>query len=599
MKLKVNTLFPPSLWTRQTILFAGSLFAKFLLFNLIWCMQTTFTSFSFVGLYLNMALAALIFLAPYAIGRQKGLQYGILFLLDAFLIANLMYSRTYYAAIPLDSYGIASNLSDFTASVYDSLRWIDLLFPLSSLACLYASRKNRQSAGFPSRKAYLATTGVVCGLTLGLNTLHGGFKNAYASLQNANYHTCGVPIYTLFGHLYYQALQEKDLFTPEIGQQIEQWKAQQPSYQPLPDSVPIRTNLVVILCESLESWVLERTVDGHEITPCLNALLKEPTTLYAPQVLTQVAGGRSIDGQLLLNAGMLPIQSGSYSMKYPQNTYFTLTKALKEERGARSYLLTVDKPIVWNQGVIAKAFGIDTVLSKSSWVLDEKVGSRKKLGDESFFRQTTEKLRKGEIWPEGEPAYIQCVTYSGHGPFILPDELKRITIAGDYPQRMKDYLVMANYTDHAIQQLINYLKTRSDYDQTLIVITGDHEGLASDRVPLTQSASGKGIVSDKPFTPFIVVNSPISMRYEKVMGQVDMYTTLLNLLRLDNYPWKGLGQSILDPTKPAFAISPQLQLEGSTEGIATDIIQHAEKAYTISDWMIRFDYLKPKKDLPK
>lgn len=592
MKLKVSTLLPSSLWTRQTLLFTGSLFAKFLLFNLIWCIQTTFTSFSFVELYLNMTLASLILLAPYALGRLRRVQYILLFVLDAFLVANLMYSRTYYSAIPLDSYGLASNLSDFTASVYDSLRWIDCLFPLSSLACLYASHKLRQARqSFPSRKAYLATTSTICILALGLNSLHGGFKQAYASLQNANYHTCGVPIYTLFGHLYYQALQGKDQFTPEIGQQIEQWQAQQPVYKPLSDTISIRTNLVVILCESLESWVLERTIAGHEITPCLNKLLKEPTTLYAPQVLTQVAGGRSIDGQLLLNAGMLPIQSGSYSMKYPQNTYFTLTKALKEAWNARSYLLTVDKSIVWNQGVIAKAFGIDTVLSKPCWILDEKVGSRKKLGDESFFRQTTEKLKRGEIWPEGEPAYLQCVTYSGHNPFILPDELKHIRIEGDYPQRMKDYLTMANYTDHAIQTFINYLKTRSDYNRTLIVITGDHEGLAGDRAALVQSNGGKGIVSDKLFTPFIVVNSPVGMRYEKVMGQVDMYTTLLNLLRLDQYPWKGLGQSILDPAKPAFAVSPQLQLEGSTEGVSTEIVQHAEKAYAISDWMIRYDYL--------
>lgn len=81
-------------------------------------------------------------------------------------------------------------------------------------------------------------------------------------------------------------------------------------------------------------------------------------------------------------------------MKYPTNTFFTLTQAMKEKYGARGYLLTVDKQIVWNQGAVAKAFGIDTLLTKPCWILDEKVGSRKKLGDESFFRQCVEKLKK-------------------------------------------------------------------------------------------------------------------------------------------------------------------------------------------------------------
>lgn len=591
MKSFTNSLFPQKLWTRQTIVFGGGLFFKFILFNIIWCLQTTFTSFSFPELYLNAALATLILLLPYAYFRQGWLQLVVMFLLDGLLIANLMYSRTYYSVIPLDSYGLAGNLSDFTASIYDSLRWSDFFFPLSTLLCIYLFITEKNKSATTIKWHYLTTIGFVLLLSVGLNATKGGFKTAYDSLQNANYHTCGVPMYSLFGHLYYNTLQTKDVYTPQVEETIRTWQAEQPTYKPLPDSIPTRTNLVVILCESLESWVLEREVEGHEITPCLNALLKEPTTLFAPKVLTQVAGGRSIDCQLLLNAGMLPIQNGSYSMKYPHNTFFTLTKAMKEKYGARGYLLTVDKEIVWNQGAVAKAFGIDTLLTKPCWILDEKIGSRKKLGDASFFRQCVDKLRHGEIWKENEPAYFQCVTYSGHNPFILPEESKYISFKGTYPQRMKDYMCMANYTDHAIKQFIDYLKTRSDYDRTLIVITGDHEGLAADRAPLCHSAEGKGIVSDKPFTPLIVVNSPVTMRYEAVMGQVDMYTTILNLMKLDDYPWKGIGQSILDPDKAPFAIGSQMNAEGNIGHMPASEKEHAEKARTISDLMIRFDYL--------
>lgn len=77
---------------------------------------------------------------------------------------------------------------------------------------------------------------------------------------------------------------------------------------------------------------------------------------------------------------------------------------------------------------------------------------------------------------------------------------------------------------------MEYLKTLPQYDETLIVITGDHEGLATYREELCNAPGGKGIVSDKTFTPFIIVNSPVGMRYDKVMGQIDMYPTLLNLL---------------------------------------------------------------------
>lgn len=563
----------PLLWTKPTIMYGSCIFFKFMAFNLIWCLQTTFSSFSTIELYVNNLFAMLLCLLPYACFRRNGWQIAVLFLLDALFVINLMYCRTYNTFIPLESYGLASNLTDFTSSVYDSFHWTELLLPLSTLLCIILWEKEKGEQ--PSRvmcSAYFVPLGVAFLLSAGLALTKGGFKKAYASLQTANYYTCGTPMYTVFGSLLYDALHQQEVFSPEMRQTILQWQHRQPSYKPLPDSIPGRTNLVIILCESLESWVLERTMEGKEITPYLNKLLREPSTLYAPRVLTQVKGGRSIDGQLLLNAGMLPIENGTYSMLYPDNTFFTLTKALKQKHGARGYLLTVDKKITWNQSVVAEQFGIDTLLSKPCFKLDERVGSRKKLGDVSFFKQCVEKLKRKEVWPEGEPAYFQCVTYSGHNPFILPPKLQRISFTGNYPQKMKDYMITANYTDYAISQFIDYLKTRSDYDRTLIVITGDHEGLAADRAPLCASAVGHGIVSDKPFTPFIVVNSPVAMRYEAVMGQVDMYSTLLNLMRLDDYPWKGMGQSILDPGKAPFAVGSQMNIEGDITGVAKEEI---------------------------
>ncbi|GAE14790.1 lipoteichoic acid synthase LtaS Type IVb [Bacteroides pyogenes JCM 6292] len=44
-----------------------------------------------------------------------------------------MYFRTYFTSIPWDSYFLAGNLADFSDSVLSSLRWSDLLFPLSTV----------------------------------------------------------------------------------------------------------------------------------------------------------------------------------------------------------------------------------------------------------------------------------------------------------------------------------------------------------------------------------------------------------------------------------------------------------------------------------
>lgn len=603
MKQIIHRLFPHTLWNRETTTLWGCAFGKLILFDIIWCLQTTFTSFSLPEVYVNSILVALILLLPLMLTGKKWTEYLLLFIVDGLLISNLMYSRTYNSAIPLESYLLAGNLSDFTASVIDSMRLIDILLPLSTIASiLYIYNKvKKQQAGKASiaqtsqasyglrLKQYLCTLLVVFLVSAMQVMTRGGWQQAFTRLQNANYYTCAVPMYTIFGNLIHQGMQTQTPFTPQMKEEIEAWQKQQPSYKALPDSIDKKKTLVVIFCESLESWVINKKVEGKEITPNLNAAIADSHTLYAPYVLTQVKGGRSIDGQLLVNTGLLPLMNGCYAMQCQNTTYPSLAKALKEQHQAKSYLMTVDKPVTWNQEIVAHNFGIDTLFCNDSWINDEKVGSRKKLGDVSFMKQIVKKLKSSNILSNGQSTFLQIVTYSGHNPFVLPDNLKRIHFKGSYPEKMCDYMTMANYTDHGLGILLRYLKSRPDYKDMMIVLIGDHEGLAADRKPICASPAAKGIVSDKQFTPFIVVNAPVGGIYNKVMGQVDQYPTILNLMHLDSYTWKGMGQSILDPKKqPAAVGSDNMNVE-KTGIVSNQEIKRLSEAHRISDLLIRYN----------
>ena len=603
MKQIIHRLFPHTLWNRETTTLWGCAFGKLILFDIIWCLQTTFTSFSLPEVYVNSILVALILLLPLMLTGKKWTEYLLLFIVDGLLISNLMYSRTYNSAIPLESYLLAGNLSDFTASVIDSMRLIDILLPISTIASiLYIYNKvKKQQAGKASiaqtsqasyglrLKQYLCTLLVVFLVSAMQVMTRGGWQQAFTRLQNANYYTCAVPMYTIFGNLIHQGMQTQTPFTPQMKAEIEAWQKQQPSYKALPNSIDKKKTLVVIFCESLESWVINKKVEGKEITPNLNAAIADSHTLYAPYVLTQVKGGRSIDGQLLVNTGLLPLMNGCYAMQCQNTTYPSLAKALKEKHQAKSYLMTVDKPVTWNQEIVAHNFGIDTLFCNDSWINDEKVGSRKKLGDVSFMKQIVKKLKSSNILSNGQSTFLQIVTYSGHNPFVLPDNLKRIHFKGSYPEKMCDYMTMANYTDHGLGILLRYLKSRPDYKDMMIVIIGDHEGLAADRKPICESPAAKGIVSDKQFTPFIVVNAPVGGIYNKVMGQVDQYPTILNLMHLDHYKWKGMGQSIFDPRKyPAAVGSDNMNVE-TTGNVPEKEIKRLTQAHRISDFLIRYD----------
>jgi len=42
LKLQIGQLFSTNLWTPVTIIFTNVWFFKFILFDIIWCLQTTF-----------------------------------------------------------------------------------------------------------------------------------------------------------------------------------------------------------------------------------------------------------------------------------------------------------------------------------------------------------------------------------------------------------------------------------------------------------------------------------------------------------------------------------------------------------------------------
>ena len=581
------------LWDKTAIIFAVGIFLTFVAFDVIWCMDTTFASFSFFETYATKIIATLALAGVYALTRCRWAQIVVMALLDVLMVANLMYFRTYYSAIPASSYLEAGNLADFKASVTDSLRWADIVLPLISIATAVMAFRYKTTKRQPLTAVLKWWAAPLAGFALlltGVNLCKGGFHKSLRSVRQSAYLcSADAPIFSVFGCIWYDITDAAEPITPEKQAEIERWLASQPKHQPADSVTEKRSNLLIVFAESLESWVLEKKVDGKEITPCLNRLLKEKSTLYAPNVLTQVKGGRSIDAQLMICSGLLPLMSGTYSSLYYDNTFYTLQKAMRGLKHSRSYLLTIDKVSTWNQGAVARSFGTDTIISYHDFKMTEAFGTHKRIGDASFFQQCREKIERGEVWKPGESVYMQFITYSGHAPFKLPDHLRTITFPASIPEKAADYMTTAHYTDKAIGDFVAYLKTLPQYKETIVVIVGDHEGLASYRQELVGNPACRGLVSDKQLTPFIVLNSPVGMRYDKFMGQIDIYPTLLNLMQLDAYRWHGLGQSILDPRKQGVAVGSVMNVEGTG---SDKEVERLKEAHTVSDYMLRYDWLK-------
>lgn len=578
-------------WDRRTALAAGAFFLTLLVFDLFWCLWTTFNPFSHFPLYVSAALVSLLLTLPYVLTRRAWTAWALLLLLDVLLVANLMYARTYFEAIPLRSYLIADNLADFMPAVWASLRWADLSFLAITGAAIYLISSSKKTRRKPGRVGgFLLWLALPVVITFIVFPTPASYKKRYAEdVASAYAYQSGPVKYSVFGKLAYDALTAMERLTPQQRAETLALVRSLPRVPALPDSVRPRRNVVIVFCESLESWVIGLNYQGHEVTPHLNALLRDSTTLYAPRLLSQAKAGRSMDGQLIDLTGLLPLDQGAYSTSYPGTYVPSLHQALKADRGSRCYLFTGDKRKVWNQERIARAMGQDTIIDYPCFRIEDNYTGKRHVGDRALVRQVVEKM-KGGVWPAGEPALVQLVTYSGHGPYIMPEQERDWRLSADTPELMAGYIYCAHYTDKALGSLLEYLRSRPDWDDTMLVITADHEGLGDARASLVDTPRGRGIVEREQIIPLIVANSPVAGRIEHLGGQSDIYPTLLQLLGLTEYWWPGFGTSLLSPAHPQCAVNPWGVLKGIPADPAAPARQRA--AQRASDRILRYDLLR-------
>lgn len=539
--------------------------------------------------YLCKIFVAVLFALPAVFGARRGFGIALAAAFDALLIANLLYYRTYSTAIPLQSYLLAGNLRDFLPAVGASLHAVDLLLPLTTFAASVALLATRRRH-VPRRTRHRTLAMLcACGTLIYLITLnYGGFRKHYEYLLSGHRsHVCAVPEFTVLGTICYDALRERIRFTPALERQVETFLAERPA-TPAPVFEP-RNSVVVLLLESFESWLLERSVAGIEITPRLNRLLREQGTIYAPHVLTQTKGGRSIDAQLLVTAGLLPLENGSFSARCPESATPSLVAALREKYpDLYACAFTPDNPSVWNQQAVARNMGFDRLVARPDLHSGE-ASQTGRIDDGELFERCLASLDT-LVSSARRALYIQCITYSGHTPFRLPASLRTACFSAIQPQKLGDYLTTARYTDAAVGKFIDRLRRLPAFADALIVLTGDHEGLAADRETLAASEAGQGLVCRERFTPLLILNAPVTLRYEPVMGQIDIYPTLLDLLGLDDYFWPGLGHSILRTAAPLAACDPHRCIVGDTGALTEKQIRRMKRAWSLSDSIVRSGY---------
>lgn len=533
---------------RRTIVWWFAILVTMLLYDLLWAMETSYNHFTYISLYVNLVTATFVLGVPSAYWRRIWPQALMLIAYDCLLEANLMYCRTYFLAIPLDNYAMAGNLADFHGSVIEALRVRDVLLFVPAVVAIFVSIPRKKGPSKRFRLVYTLLTLVSVSASVALLVACGGFVRRLNMMSECvNQATCVAPVYTIPGQLLYDAMTGDAQLTAADSAAVTSFIASTP---PAPGfAVAPRRNVVMVMCESLESWPIGLEVDGHEVTPAINAMVAEPTTLYRPAMVTQVGAGRSIDAQLMMLAGLLPPSRGVWSTRYAANSYPSLVDALRQSRGElTATIMTLDTPGTWNQAVVARNLGFDRMVMRDDWQITspDMLNVDGKPLDSVLLRQGLQRL--DTLLAEGNN-FVLMVTATGHNPFVISEKAApRSYDSASRPKILNDYLAVTTFLDAELGRFVDELKRRAWWDETTVIIAGDHEGLAAHRKALSE---GFDMVDPGRHTPFIVLNSPCGGgSSDREAGQVDIYTTLLDMLGAGDYYWRGVGVDMVDTVTP-------------------------------------------------
>lgn len=491
---------------------------------------------------------ALLLLLPYWLLPAKLRIYYvsiIVFLFSFWGLSQLWYYRTYDDLMPFSSFLLFDNISPLLLnSIKASMKLTDILFilPPFFLFILYwfLFVDTIKKTPVNSKKRVIYTISILLFAIL----IH--LMNAYvfySKMQNRT--TCHLGIryvntvnyisYFDFNgfvpfciHSFINTILEKRSLNIKEKEEIESFLSKYMlKYTDNQYAVKEKQNLIVIIVESLNSWLIKFKLDSIEVTPHLNQLCQENNSILALHIQPQVKSGRSSDAHFMYNTGLLPINNGAVAVRFGEAEYPSLAKALK---GYKSLSMVCDDAKYWNQETAFKSYGFTQLYDSRSMM-----NTSGNINDHILLEKAANQIKHVDF-----PFYAQLVTISMHYPYnTLEIPSTNISKSKLYTKDIRNFLEKAHFCDNAIGKFIQELKETGIYEKSLIAIISDHN-----EIDKNQIENRKETLPEDKEIAMIILNGSQKLNYTSKMEQIDIYPTLLDLMGANNYPWKGLGHSI-------------------------------------------------------
>jgi phosphoglycerol transferase MdoB-like AlkP superfamily enzyme len=304
----------------------------------------------------------------------------------------------------------------------------------------------------------------------------------------------------------------------------------------MPEKLP---NVIMVTVESLSADFLAHFGNTKRVTPTLDSLW-DHSIRFAHMYAT---GTRTVRGMEALTLASPPTPGNSIVRRPGNDNLTTVGQVFRQKGYATGFFYGGDGYFDnMNQFFGSNGYSI-TDRGRSILATDDYSSPRNIIPDslvhfenawgicdedvyDAVIRDADEKYRQGRNF------YDFVMTTSNHRPYTYPSGEIDIPSGTGRDGAVK-------YTDYAIKQLLEKIKAKPWFKNTILIIVADH----------CASSAGKDAIDvSKYHIPALICNldGGRSFTIEKECSQIDLYPTLFALLNW-NYTSNFYGRNVLSP----------------------------------------------------
>ncbi|MUV07346.1 sulfatase-like hydrolase/transferase [Planococcaceae bacterium Storch 2/2-2] len=374
-------------------------------------------------------------------------------------------------------------------------------------------------------------------------------------------------------------------------------------------------NVILVTLESLQTFVMHNEMNGHVVTPFLNELSESEDTIYFPNFYHQTGLGKTSDSEFIVENSLFPRDGSAVFFTHSGNTYKSLSSRLRDN-GYFTNVMHPNNRSFWNRDIMYRALDVEHFYDVESYEIGEGDAVNWGMKDIPFLEQSAAIM---EELPQ--PFATRMITLTNHHPFTLDEEDMFIPPYDSNSRTLNGYFQTVRYMDEAIKVFFDELKERGLYDNSIIVLYGDHYGISENH------NKAMGMYLDKEITPFdnaVLQKVPLFIHIpgygkgevrDQLAGQLDIRPTVLHLLGIETRNDLQFGTDIFSKDHDPFVIfrdgrfvTPEVVYtqdvcydvhtgEKTDQSLCEPYIERATQELDYSEAVINGDLLRFKEDI--